>query len=83
MNLGGVDLIDANGGSLGRFLYSSGRDLNFHTRGYRRSPRPREIVWTFAPLAEILRVRARWDDVRTLTVRGPRIPHHRVRAYAD
>jgi hypothetical protein len=33
MNLGGVDLIDANGGSLGRFLYFSGRDLNFHTKG--------------------------------------------------
>jgi hypothetical protein len=77
MNFGDVDLIDANGESLERHLYLSGTDLTFHKKGYRRSPRPREIVWTFAPLAEILRVRARWDDVRTLTVEGPRIPHHR------
>jgi hypothetical protein len=32
MNLLGVDLIDANGGSLGRLLYFSGRDLNFTRR---------------------------------------------------
>jgi len=68
MNLGDVDLIDANGGSLERYQYLSGRDLNFHTKGYRKSPRPREIVWTFAPLAEILRVRARWNDLHTVTV---------------